>query len=65
MLDGTDLETTAQYEGCGQATRRRKVTDKGGKVGEIEVTVYGWKLIVLIEATTKIGLFLQTQYFLP
>src|SRR6266511_604651 len=54
IVDATDLETTAQYAGCGQVTRKRKVTDKRGKVHEIEVTVYGWKLIVLIEARTKI-----------
>jgi hypothetical protein len=56
IVDATDLETTAQYEGCGQVTRKRKITDKRGKVHEIEVTVYGWKLIVLIEARTKIPL---------
>jgi hypothetical protein len=56
IVDATDLETTAQYEGCGQATRKRKMTDKRGHVHEIEVTVYGWKLIVLIEARTKIPL---------
>jgi hypothetical protein len=56
MVDGTDLETTAQYEGCGQVTRKRKMTDKQGKVREIEVTVYGWKVIVLIDAATKIPL---------
>jgi Transposase DDE domain len=56
IVDATDLETTAQYEGCGQVTRQRKITDKRGKVHEIEVTVYGWKLIVLIEARTKIPL---------
>jgi hypothetical protein len=39
IIAATDLETTAQYEGCGQVTRRRKVTDKRGKVHEIEVTV--------------------------
>src|SRR6266511_5627216 len=54
IVDATDLETTAQYKGCGQVTRKRKITDKRGKVHEIEVTVYGWKLIVLIEARTKI-----------
>jgi hypothetical protein len=54
ILDGTDLETTARYEGCGQVTRKRKITDKRGKVREIEVTVYGWTLLVLIEARTKI-----------
>jgi hypothetical protein len=39
IVDGTDLETTAQYEDCGQVTRKRKMTDKQGKVREIEVTV--------------------------
>ena len=56
IVDATDLETTAQYEGCGQVTRKRKITDKHGNVHEIEVTVYGWKLIVLIDARTKIPL---------
>jgi hypothetical protein len=56
IVDATDLETTAAYEGCGQVTRKRRITDKRGKVHEIEVTVYGWKLIVLIEAGTKIPL---------
>ena len=56
IVDGTDLETTAQYEGCGHVTRKRKLTDKPGKVREIEVTVYGWKVTVLIDAATKIPL---------
>jgi Transposase DDE domain len=56
IVDATDLETTAQYEGCGQVTRKRKLTDKRGKVHEIEVTVYGFQLIILIDARTKIPL---------
>src|SRR5215831_2311766 len=56
ILEGTDLETTARYEGCGQVTRKRKIMDQRGKVREIEVTVSGWKLMVLIEARTKIPL---------
>jgi hypothetical protein len=56
ILDGTDLETTTRYAGCGEATRKRKITDKRGKVREIEVTVYGWKLLVMIELRTKIPL---------
>jgi hypothetical protein len=56
IVDATDLETTAAYEGCGQVTRTRKITDKHGNVREIEVTVYGWKPIVLIDAMTKIPL---------
>jgi hypothetical protein len=54
LVAGTDLEMTAQYEGCGQVTRKRQMTDTHGKVHEIEVTVYGWKLMVLIDARTKI-----------
>jgi hypothetical protein len=56
IADGTDLETTERYQGCGQATRQRRIEDKWGRVQEIEVTVYGWKLIVLIDARTKLPL---------
>jgi hypothetical protein len=56
MVDATDLETTAAYEGCGQVTRTRKITDTPGNVREIEVTVYGWKPIGWIDAMTKIPL---------
>lgn len=59
IVDATDLETTPQYEGCGRVTRKRKITDKRGNVHEIEVTVYGFKLIVLIDARTKIPLAAQ------
>jgi hypothetical protein len=56
IVDATDLETTERHAGCGQATRQRRVTDKHGHMHEIEVTVYGWKVIVLIDARTKIPL---------
>jgi hypothetical protein len=56
IVDATDLETTRYYAGCGQVMRRVKVEDKRGQVHEIEVTVYGWKLIVLIDARTKLPL---------
>jgi Transposase DDE domain len=56
IVDATDLETTAQSAGCGSVTRQRKSMDTRGNVHEIEVTVYGWQLIVLIEAHTKIPL---------
>jgi hypothetical protein len=39
IVDATDLETTAVYEGCGQVTRQRKITNTRGKVHEREVTV--------------------------
>jgi hypothetical protein len=56
LIEATELETTAPYEGYGQGTRRRKITDKHGHVHEIEVTVSGWTLIVLIEVHPKIPL---------
>jgi len=39
MADGTDLETTERYTGCGQVTRQRRIEDKQGRVHAIEVTV--------------------------
>jgi hypothetical protein len=56
IADGTDLETTARYRDCGQVTRKVRIADKQGRVHEIEVTVYGWKVLLLIEAVTKIPL---------
>jgi hypothetical protein len=56
IADGTDLETTAHYTGCGQVTRKVRIEDKRGRVHEIEVTVYGWKVLLLIDAATKIPL---------
>jgi hypothetical protein len=56
IIDATDWETTTRDKGCGQVTRQRRVTDKRGHVHEIEVTVYGWKPIVLLDAASKIPL---------
>jgi Transposase DDE domain len=56
IADGTDLETTEHYTGCGQVTRQVRLEDKRGRVHEIEVTVYGWKVLLLIDAVTKIPL---------
>jgi len=56
IADGTDLETTERYADCGQATRKVRIKDKRGQVHEIEVTVYGWKVLLLIDAATKIPL---------
>jgi hypothetical protein len=53
---GTDLETTERYAGGGQVTRTVRIADKQGRVHEIEVTVYGWKVLLLIDAATKIPL---------
>jgi Transposase DDE domain len=56
IADATDLETTARDRGCGQVTRKRHIEDQRGRVHEIEVTVYGWKVLLLIDAVTKIPL---------
>jgi hypothetical protein len=56
IMDGTDLETTQRYIGCGQVTRQVRIEDKRGRVHEIEVTVYGWKVLLLIDAATKLPL---------
>jgi Transposase DDE domain len=56
IADGTELETTERSTGCGQVTRQVRLEDKRGRVHEIEVTVYGWKVLLLIDAVTKIPL---------
>jgi hypothetical protein len=56
IADGTALETTEHDRGCGQATRQVRMEDTHGQRHEIEVTVYGWKGLLLIDATTKIPL---------
>jgi hypothetical protein len=56
IADGTDLETTEHYTGCGQVTRMVRSADTRGRMHEIEVTVYGWKVLRLIDAATKMPL---------
>ena len=56
MVDGTDLETTAQSEACGQVSRLRKRTDTPGQGRAIEVTVSGGKVSMLSDTLTKIPL---------
>lgn len=56
IADGTDLETTEHYRGCGQATCKRRIEDTRSRVHEVDVTVYGWTVLLLIDAATKIPL---------
>jgi hypothetical protein len=56
IADGTDLETTERDRGGGQVTRKRRIEDQQGRGHEIEVTVYGWKVLLLIDAATRIPL---------
>ena len=53
MMDGTDLETTERYTGCGRVTRTVRIEDPRGQVHTVEVTVYGWKVLLVIEAVPK------------
>lgn len=56
IIDPTDIRTTRKYKGCGSVTRKKRVRDKEGKLKEIEVTVWGWKLIVVFYGVKKIPL---------
>jgi hypothetical protein len=56
MADGPDVETTERYTGGGRVTRQRRLAEKQGRVHEIAVTVFGWKVLLLIDAATKIPL---------
>jgi hypothetical protein len=55
ILDATDLPTTKQYKGCGvKKVVRREWNSKEGKEVEVVKVVYGYKLLVLLEAGHKI-----------
>ena len=55
ILDATDLPTTKHYNGCGvKRVVRREWNSKEGKEVEIVKYVYGYKLLVLLEAKHKI-----------
>ena len=55
ILDATDLPTTKRYKGCGvKKVVKREWSSKEGKEVEIVKYVYGYKLLVLLEARHKI-----------
>ena len=56
IADGTDLDTTQRDTGCGQVTRQVRLEDKVGTMQASQVTVYGWTVLLLIDAVTKIPL---------
>jgi hypothetical protein len=56
MAAGTELETTEPSTGCGHVTRNVRLEDKPGQGHELEVTVYGGTVLLLIDAATKIPL---------
>jgi hypothetical protein len=59
IADGTDLEPTERYTECERVIRKIRREDKRGQVHEIEGTVYGWKVLLLIVAATKIPLAIE------
>jgi hypothetical protein len=55
ILDATDLPTTKRYKGCGvKKVVRRECNSQEGKGVEVVKYVYGYKLLVLLEAKHKI-----------
>lgn len=54
ILDATDLPTTKRFKGCGVKKKVWKKKDKDGKDVEVVEYVYGFKLLVLMEAKNKI-----------
>ena len=56
IIDASDLETTAKFQGCGSVTRIKKQLNKRNQIEEIEVTIYGFKLIAIIDLKTQIPL---------
>lgn len=54
ILDASDLVTTEKYEGAGRRTKKEKKRDKKGNEFEVEVTEYGFKLIIIKEVKSRI-----------
>jgi hypothetical protein len=56
-LDGSKLPTPETYEGCGKVNQTRSVKVKGHKErAPEEYSVYGWKVLVLIDVHTRLPL---------
>jgi len=56
ILDTTDIETTQKFKGAKSVTRKKRIKDKSGKEKEVEITVWGFKLLALYHYQTKIPL---------
>jgi hypothetical protein len=53
IADGTDLETTEHDTWDGQVIHTMRRAETWGRMHEIEVTVYGWHVFLLLDAATK------------
>lgn len=59
-LDGSKLPTPRTYAGCGKLKQTRSVKVKGQKERATEeYYVYGWKVLVLIDAQTRLPLSIK------
>ena len=56
ILDPTDIQTTADWKGCGEVVRKKHIKEETGVWKEVEIYVHGWKLIVVFYAPTKMPL---------
>ena len=54
ILDATDLPTTKRFRGRGVKKGVKKVWGRGGQEVEVAEYVYGYKLLVLLEARHKL-----------
>jgi hypothetical protein len=59
IVDGTRIETTADYEGHGTLTVERRKRQKGGGWVTVIEYLFGWKLVALIDLDTRIPLAVQ------
>jgi hypothetical protein len=59
IMDGSDIATTEKYAGCGKVKREEKFRDKYGKWRVREVVVFGWKVLVVLEASTRIPIVVK------
>jgi hypothetical protein len=53
IADGTALDTTARDTGCGEVPRKGRLEETRGQGHAREITGYGWKACLLMEAATK------------
>ena len=57
VLDGSKLRTTEKYEGRGCLKIEHEVKEKGtGRLVKVVELVFGWKILVLIEARSRLPL---------
>lgn len=59
VVDGTRVETTPKYQGCGRQSVTHRHRNRQGVWVETVELVYGWRLIVLLDLMTMIPLAIK------